>query len=98
MNYFQSKGCSPLISMNPAEFLLDLANGNINDVSVPSELEDKVGNAAVETYNGKPSPAAVHEVTFLFFHYELLQLCSIDTTSIDMCLCRSPTGNQHILN
>lgn len=63
MDYFQSIGCSPLISMNPAEFLLDLANGNINDVSVPSELEDKVqiGNAAVETYHGKPSPADVHE-------------------------------------
>ncbi|CAK8571265.1 unnamed protein product [Lathyrus sativus] len=63
MNYFQSIGCSPLISMNPAEFLLDLANGNINDVSVPSELEDKVqmGNAEVEKYNGKPSPAVVHE-------------------------------------
>ncbi|XP_027189920.1 ABC transporter G family member 22-like isoform X2 [Cicer arietinum] len=64
MNYFQSIGCSPLISMNPAEFLLDLANGNINDVSVPSELDDKVqmGNAEVETtYNGKPSPAVVHE-------------------------------------
>ncbi|XP_058762719.1 ABC transporter G family member 22-like isoform X2 [Vicia villosa] len=63
MNYFQSIGCSPLISMNPAEFLLDLANGNINDVSVPSELEDKVqiGNVEVEKYNGKPSPAVVHE-------------------------------------
>ncbi|KAK2400799.1 ABC transporter G family member [Trifolium repens] len=63
MNYFQSIGCSPLISMNPAEFLLDLANGNINDVSVPSELEDKVliGNAEVQKYNGKPSPAVVHE-------------------------------------
>ncbi|XP_028784822.1 ABC transporter G family member 22 isoform X3 [Neltuma alba] len=63
MPYFQSIGCSPLIAMNPAEFLLDLANGNINDVSVPSELEDKVqmGNAATETRNGKPSPALVHE-------------------------------------
>ncbi|XP_006575266.1 ABC transporter G family member 22-like isoform X1 [Glycine soja] len=63
MTYFQSIGCSPLISMNPAEFLLDLANGNINDVSLPSELEDKVqmGNAEAETLNGKPSPAVVHE-------------------------------------
>lgn len=63
MNYFQSIGFSPLISMNPAEFLLDLANGNINDVSVPSEMEDKVqmGNAQVETHYGKPSPAVVHE-------------------------------------
>ncbi|XP_054819464.1 ABC transporter G family member 22-like isoform X2 [Prosopis cineraria] len=62
--YFQSIGCSPLIAMNPAEFLLDLANGNVNDVSVPSELEDKVqimGNAEVKTKNGKPSPAMVHE-------------------------------------
>lgn len=50
--------------MNPAEFLLDLANGNINDVSVPSELEDKVQteNPDNETMNGKPSPSAVHEV------------------------------------
>ncbi|XP_057973441.1 ABC transporter G family member 22 isoform X2 [Malania oleifera] len=61
--YFSSIGCSPLISMNPAEFLLDLANGNINDVSLPSELEDRVqmGNLETETQNGKPSPAVVHE-------------------------------------
>ncbi|KAA8516840.1 hypothetical protein F0562_017342 [Nyssa sinensis] len=58
-----AEGYSPLIAMNPAEFLLDLANGNINDVSVPSELEDKVqmGNSETETRNGKPSPAVVHE-------------------------------------
>ncbi|GJS95120.1 ABC transporter G family member 22 [Tanacetum coccineum] len=63
MTYFSSIGCSPLISMNPAEFLLDLANGNLNDVSVPYELEDKVhlGNSGRETRNGKPSPAIVHE-------------------------------------
>lgn len=63
MLYFSSIGCSPLIAMNPAEFLLDLANGNLNDVSVPSELEDKVqmGNSDTETRNGKPSPAVVHE-------------------------------------
>ncbi|PPD94019.1 hypothetical protein GOBAR_DD08931 [Gossypium barbadense] len=40
--YFSSIGCSPLIAMNPAEFLLDLANGNLTDISVPSELEDKI--------------------------------------------------------
>ena len=50
--------------MNPAEFLLDLANGNLNDVSVPSELEDRVQmeNSETETRNGKPSPTVVHEV------------------------------------
>ncbi|OMO68667.1 ABC transporter-like protein [Corchorus olitorius] len=63
MVYFSSIGCSPLIAMNPAEFLLDLANGNLNDISVPSELEDKVqmGNSETETRNGKPPPAVVHE-------------------------------------
>ena len=62
--YFSSIGCSPLIAMNPAEFLLDLANGNVNDVSIPSELEDRVQmeNSETETRNGKPSPATVHEV------------------------------------
>ncbi|KAK9715930.1 hypothetical protein RND81_06G199400 [Saponaria officinalis] len=63
MTYFSSIGCSPLISMNPAEFLLDLANGNITDVTVPSELEDKVqiGNSETENVSGKPSPAVIHE-------------------------------------
>ncbi|XP_062165850.1 ABC transporter G family member 22 isoform X1 [Alnus glutinosa] len=61
--YFSSIGCSPLIAMNPAEFLLDLANGNLHDVSVPSELEDRVQteNSETETRNGKPSPTVVHE-------------------------------------
>ncbi|KAG6687430.1 hypothetical protein I3842_11G071300 [Carya illinoinensis] len=46
--------------------LLDLANGNLQDVSVPSELEDKVqmGNSDAEIQNGKPSPAVVHEVSY----------------------------------
>ncbi|CAI0402397.1 unnamed protein product [Linum tenue] len=63
MAYFSSIGCNPLLAMNPAEFLLDLANGNINDVSVPSELEDKVhvGSGEADTRNGKPTPAIVHE-------------------------------------
>ncbi|KAE8713148.1 ABC transporter G family member 22 [Hibiscus syriacus] len=63
MVYFSSIGCSPLIAMNPAEFLLDLANGNLNDISVPSELEDKVQmeNSETETRNGKPPPRVVHE-------------------------------------
>ncbi|KAL8129461.1 hypothetical protein V2J09_018616 [Rumex salicifolius] len=61
--YFSSVGCSPLIAMNPAEFLLDLANGNLNDITVPPELEDKVqmGNSQIETSNGKPSPAVIND-------------------------------------
>lgn len=54
--------------MNPAEFLLDLANGNTTDVSVPSELDDKVHmeNHNLENNNSKidyrPSAQDVHEV------------------------------------
>ncbi|KAL4200420.1 hypothetical protein AMTRI_Chr03g56420 [Amborella trichopoda] len=61
MLYFSSIGCSPLIAMNPAEFLIDLANGNINDVSIPSDLEDKVQTESpeTETRNGKPTPSDV---------------------------------------
>lgn len=64
MLYFSSIGCSPLIAMNPAEFLLDLANGNLNDVSIPSELEDRVQteNTKSEPRNKKPSPVDVQEV------------------------------------
>ncbi|CAD5175094.1 unnamed protein product [Musa acuminata subsp. malaccensis] len=63
MAYFASIGCVPLIAMNPAEFLLDLANGNINDVTLPSELEEKVQsrNLGGSTRNAKPSPEDVHE-------------------------------------
>eukprot|EP00249_Psilotum_nudum_P014605 c24911_g1_i1 orf=624-3056(-) len=39
MNYFRSIGFSPLIPMNPAEFLLDLCGGNINDASMPFTLQ-----------------------------------------------------------
>ncbi|KMT11590.1 hypothetical protein BVRB_5g109050 [Beta vulgaris subsp. vulgaris] len=70
MNYFSAIGCTPLISMNPAEFLLDLANGNINDVTVPSELEDKVqiDDPGTERTNARPSAAVIHE--YLVESYE----------------------------
>ncbi|PKA52291.1 ABC transporter G family member 22 [Apostasia shenzhenica] len=63
MVYFQSIGCSPQIPMNPAEFLLDLANGTIKDVSIPSELDDKVQtkNLGSDTRNDKPTPKDIHE-------------------------------------
>ncbi|XP_028806842.1 ABC transporter G family member 22-like [Neltuma alba] len=71
MMYFSSIGCSPLIAMNPAEFLIDLANGNIIDKSVPSELEDKFhyGIKKLNIKNNTPSPVDVHE--FLVKAYEI---------------------------
>ncbi|TKY46310.1 Plant cysteine oxidase 2 [Spatholobus suberectus] len=66
MDYFPFMGCTPLIAMNPADFLLDLANGNVNDISAPSELKEKVqvGNAEAETCNGKPSVSVAQEDYF----------------------------------
>ncbi|XP_075488420.1 LOW QUALITY PROTEIN: ABC transporter G family member 22-like [Primulina tabacum] len=63
MTYFSTIGCSPLIAMNPAEFMLDLASGNVTDISIPSELKDKVqmGNIKAETKGGKIDPAVIHE-------------------------------------
>ncbi|KAJ0981730.1 hypothetical protein J5N97_009985 [Dioscorea zingiberensis] len=63
MAYFSSIGCNPLIVMNPAEFLLDLANGNMNDVSMPSELNDRVhmGSRGSNTRIDGPSPKDIHE-------------------------------------
>lgn len=38
MEYFSSLRFIPEIPMNPAEFLLDLATGQINDINVPEDL------------------------------------------------------------
>ncbi|XVF64382.1 hypothetical protein PTKIN_Ptkin09bG0164900 [Pterospermum kingtungense] len=63
MIYFSSMGCSPLIAMNPAEFLIDLANGNVKDKSVPSDLEDKFlpRNKSLHMKHEGPSQDDVHE-------------------------------------
>ncbi|KAI5083509.1 hypothetical protein GOP47_0003252 [Adiantum capillus-veneris] len=51
MDYFSSIQLRPLIGMNPADFLLDLANGNLADMSLPVELECKVSYAKNDTFN-----------------------------------------------
>ncbi|KAM7263754.1 hypothetical protein ACFE04_001437 [Oxalis oulophora] len=68
--YFSAIGCSPSIVMNPAEFLLDLANGNTDDVSVPSELKDKspIINSDNDAMHDKPSPLVM--LKYLVESYE----------------------------
>ena len=39
IEYFQSLHFTPQIAMNPADFLLDLATGMTEDITVPEELE-----------------------------------------------------------
>lgn len=38
MDYFSSLNILPEIAMNPAEFLLDLATGQVSDISLPDDL------------------------------------------------------------
>lgn len=38
MDYFRSLKFVPQIPMNPAEFMLDLATGQLNDITVPEDL------------------------------------------------------------
>jgi len=38
MQYFSSLRFIPEIPMNPAEFLLDLATGQVNNISVPLDI------------------------------------------------------------
>ncbi|KAG8385998.1 hypothetical protein BUALT_Bualt03G0103300 [Buddleja alternifolia] len=48
MDYFSCLRFVPEIAMNPAEFLLDLATGQVNDISVPEELLASQGTAEFE--------------------------------------------------
>ncbi|KAH6824080.1 ABC-2 type transporter family protein [Perilla frutescens var. hirtella] len=70
MVYFSSIGCWPLIAMNPAEFLIDLASGNVKEKSIPSELQGKFlsGGGPFETKDTGPSPSEVHK--YLLGAYE----------------------------
>ena len=72
MAYFSYIGFSPLIAMNPAEFLIDLANGNVNDKSIPWELDDKIVTGSRDFRDGRSTaPMDLHEVNCLiqFVHF-----------------------------
>ncbi|KAF6163633.1 hypothetical protein GIB67_036093 [Kingdonia uniflora] len=73
MMYFTSIGCAPLIAMNPADFLIDLANGNIKDKSFPSQLKDNVFQAT------SPSSVDIHK--YLIGAYET-KVANIDNNML----------------
>lgn len=54
MEYFSSLRFIPEIPMNPAEFLLDLAAGQVNDINVPGDF--------LETRGSPDSEKAIIEV------------------------------------
>lgn len=78
MLYFSSIGCSPLIPMNPAEFLIDLANGNLNDKSVSHEIK------CHDTRS--PSSADIHRVCLCLTDSEKLSI-SITLRLINCSFC-----------
>nr|GEV83862.1 ABC transporter G family member 26 [Tanacetum cinerariifolium] len=48
MDYFSSLRFIPDIAMNPAEFLLDLATGQVNDISAPDDIIPPKGTSEYE--------------------------------------------------
>lgn len=48
LEYFSSLRFTPEIPMNPAEFLLDLATGQVNDISVPEDFSIPRGSPDFE--------------------------------------------------
>ncbi|KAK3021539.1 hypothetical protein RJ639_046487 [Escallonia herrerae] len=48
IEYFSSLRFTPEIPMNPAEFLLDLATGQVNDMSVPQDIHAPLGTPEYE--------------------------------------------------
>ncbi|KAL6275344.1 hypothetical protein ACE6H2_018945 [Prunus campanulata] len=49
LEYFSSLRFIPEIPMNPAEFLLDLATGQVNDISVPEDLVVPQGQGTLDS-------------------------------------------------
>lgn len=62
MTYFDSIGFSPLIPMNPADFLLDLCSGNTNEVSLPSTLKLQKPAKAQAAVQATPSTLLAKDV------------------------------------
>ncbi|PKA47521.1 ABC transporter G family member 26 [Apostasia shenzhenica] len=60
MVYFSSLGFQPEIAMNPAEFLLDLATGQVNDIKIPEVLRGSIN----------PRESEVEVIKFLQLKYK----------------------------
>ncbi|KAE9606405.1 putative polar-amino-acid-transporting ATPase [Lupinus albus] len=69
IEYFSSLSFIPEIPMNPAEFMLDLATGQVNDISVPQDM--------LKDQESADTSRAVINVGFIKYYY--LQLKYKDT-------------------
>ncbi|KAF6153827.1 hypothetical protein GIB67_001060 [Kingdonia uniflora] len=82
IEYFSSLRFVPEIAMNPAEFLLDLATGQVNDISVPDDFRAPRGSVEFERdiikylqlkykVEAEPAQKADHQATIAPEHLRL---------------------------
>ena len=79
MDYFSSLRFTPDIAMNPAEFLLDLATGQVNDIRVPEDLHASQGSVDSERVVIKVSNF------FILGFWLFLIIVSLPLTNIYLC-------------
>lgn len=77
MQYFTSLGFVPELAMNPAEFLLDLAAGQVNDIIIPEALR---GSPNPHEFEAEVVKVIIfkdisHYMLFLLLHFLSLCLC-----------------------
>ncbi|KAM5585927.1 ABC transporter G family member 9 [Rosa sericea] len=87
MNYFSGIGYAPLVAMNPADFLLDLANGLTPDESNENKSEVKQSLALAYKRNLEDKLKAVLEETSCDCNNNQLQ----DSSSVDKKFGKWPT-------
>ncbi|XP_059280463.1 ABC transporter G family member 25 [Lycium ferocissimum] len=95
MNYFESVGFSPSFPMNPADFLLDLANGVCQFDGVSEKERPNVNQTLVSTYNNLLAPkvkAACLDTTNTV-PKEVMNMGTYNTCSSSKRTCTSSISN-----
>lgn len=78
MEYFLTLRFSPEIAMNPAEFLLDLATGQVNDISVPADIfEDQESADPSKAVIKVRIPSTYIYIKYMFYFFALLFIISL---------------------
>lgn len=75
MDYFSSLRFVPEIAMNPAEFLLDLATGQVNDISIPQDLQAPQVPPESERDVVKVSSSPSMYICIRFYTFSSLPVC-----------------------
>lgn len=87
MEYFSSLGFIPEIAMNPAEFLLDLATGQVTDISVPEALSASQGASDSEVLKVRTNlhfiflPISSVLSSYNLFHFVLVSSTQVQNST-----------------